>query len=246
MDYDGTTIASSYDAARSHAPDVQRRWLDVIERHAPADPGLILDVGCGTGRFTYPLAERFGARVIGVDPSESMLEVARGKGGPGNVEFRRAPAERLPLEDAVADMIFMSMVLHHLPDQAASARECRRVLRRGGRLCVRNCTRDTTYPQSRFFPGMQPMLDAELPSAAEIMDLFAGAGFTLLAHEPVWHSLASDWRSFADKLALRADSFLARLPDSEFEAGLAELRAFAATRAPEAITERIDFFAFER
>jgi ubiquinone/menaquinone biosynthesis C-methylase UbiE len=246
MDYDATAIAASYDAARGYRPEVLRRWLDRVAAHAPADTRLIVDVGCGTGRFTRPLAERLHARVIGIDPSQRMLDVARAKPGAGQVEFRLAPAERLPLEDGCADMLFMSMVLHHLPDRPAAARECHRVLRDGGRIAMRTCTRDIVYPQSRFFPGMLPMLAADLPSAADIIALFEGAGFRSRVHEIVPHVVATGWQEFADKLALRADSFLARLPDHEFAAGMTALRAHAARSEPEEITEMIDFFVFER
>ena len=156
MDYDTTTIAKTYDAARSHRPEVLRKWLDLIAVHAPPHPRLIVDVGCGTGRFTYPLAERFQTDIIGIEPSEKMLKSARGKlGSNSRVDFRQAPAERLPLERGSADLVFLSMVLHHIEDPAAAARECRRIVREDGRVCVRNCVRDTTYPQSHFFsrPG---------------------------------------------------------------------------------------------
>ena len=246
MDYDKTAIATTYDAARGYRPEVLRQWLDLVAAHAPADPELIVDLGCGTGRFTRPLAERLRAKGVGIDPSERMLGVAHAKQGYEPVEFRQGSAEQLPLEDGCADMVFMSMILHHLPDLPAMARECRRVLREGGRVCARNCTRDIVYPQSRFFPDMLPMLEAELQSGEEIIQLFEGIGFRMCAHEFVTHTLANNWRDFADKLALRADSFLARLPDSEFEAGMTELRAFADKRDPEDITEMIDFFVFER
>ena len=246
VDYDKTRIAATYDAARGYRPEVLKQWLDLVAAHAPSDLALIVDLGCGTGRFTQPLAERFQAMVIGIDPSQRMLDVARAKLGNARVEFRQASAEKLPLEDACADMIFMSMVLHHLPDRPAMTRECHRILRDKGRLCVRNCTRNIVYPQSRFFPGMRPLVDAELPSSEDVVALFEAAGLRRRAHEIVTHTVAASWQEFADKLALRADSFLARLPDREFEAGLAALRAYASGRAPEAITEQIDFFVFER
>ena len=246
MDYDQTAIAATYDAARGYRPEVLRQWLDLVAAHAPSAPKLVVDLGCGTGRFTQPLADRFQTNMIGIDPSERMLAAARAKPGNGRVEFRQASSEQLPLADGCVDMIFMSMVLHHLPDIPATARECGRVLRQGGRLCVRNCTRDIVYPQSRFFPGMLPMVDADLPSSEGIVALFEAAGLTSRAHETVTQTVADSWKAFADKLALRADSFLARLPDAEFEAGLAALRAYAKGREPEDITEEIDFFVFER
>ena len=246
MDYDQTAIATTYDTARGYRPEVLRQWLDLVAAHAPSAPKLIVDLGCGTGRFTQPLADRFMAKVIGIDPSERMLAAARAKPGNGRVEFRQASSEKLPLADGCADMVFMSMVLHHLPDRPATARESRRILREGGRLCVRNCTRDIVYPQSRFFPGMLPMVDADLPSVGDVVALFEAAGLGCRAHETVTHTVAGSWQEFADKLALRADSFLARLPDAEFAAGLAALRAYAKGREPEDIMEEIDFFVFER
>jgi SAM-dependent methyltransferase len=245
MDYDKTAIAASYDAARSYRPEVMTRWLDVIATHAPQRPRLMVDVGCGTGRFTAPLAARFGARAVGVDPSERMLAVARGKRQDTQVEFRQAPGERLPVEDGAADIVFLSMVLHHLDDPAETARECRRILGEGGRVLVRNSTRETAYPQQRFFPGMAAIIDGELPSRPEVAALFAGAGLERIAQELVDHPLASSWHDFADKLALRANSFLARLPDADFEAGMTALRAYATGRpVDEPIGEKIDLFVF--
>ena len=246
MDYDKTAIATTYDAARGYRPEAMRQWLDRVAAHAPRDLKLIVDLGCGTGRFTHPLAERFKARVIGVDPSTKMLEGARAKLSNGRVTFLQASAEGLPLDDGGVDLVFMSMILHHLADKPRAVRECHRVLRAGGRLCLRNCTRDIVYPQSRFFPGMLQMVATDLPSSEDIVALFEAAGLRSRAHEIVTHTVAGSWQEFADKLALRADSFLARLPDSEFAEGLAELRAYATGRAPEAITEQIDFFVFER
>src|SRR5262245_6773541 len=105
MDYDKTTIATSYDAARSYRPEVMRQWLDLIATHAPPRPLCIVDVGCGTGRFTHPLADHFQAKVIGVDPSASMLERAREKpGANAGITFLQGSAEALPLSDGSADL----------------------------------------------------------------------------------------------------------------------------------------------
>jgi len=67
MDYDQTTLAATFDAARGYSPDVLRLWLKRVAVHAPPAPQVILD-SCGTGRFTHPLTERFRARGIGIDP----------------------------------------------------------------------------------------------------------------------------------------------------------------------------------
>jgi ubiquinone/menaquinone biosynthesis C-methylase UbiE len=245
MDYDNTAIASKYDAARGYRPEVLRQWIDIIAAHVPVHPALIVDLGCGTGRFSYPLADRFQTRVIGIDPSEKMLEVARRQLTDYCIEFHKAAAENIPLPNGCADVVFMSMVLHHLQDRACAARECCRVLSERGRVCVRNSTRETTFPQSRFFPGTLPMIQRELPSRDEVVAMFERAGLRLSVYLRVPHLQAASWKDLADKLAMRADSFLARLSDTEFEAGLAALRAHASASDPnETISEEIEFFAF--
>jgi ubiquinone/menaquinone biosynthesis C-methylase UbiE len=248
VDYDTTAIATTYDAARGYRPETLRLWLELVAEHVPFAPRLIVDLGCGTGRFTQALADRFQAQAIGIDPSQRMLAAAQAKLAPNDrrVQFQCASAEQLPLANACADVIFMSMVLHHVRDKPATARECRRILRDGGCLCVRNATRNTLYPQSRFFPGMLAMMHADLPTDADVIALFEAAGLRSCAHQPVQQAIATSWRELADKLALRADSFLARLPDAEFEAGIGAMRAYAEGRPPEDIMEQVDFFVFER
>jgi ubiquinone/menaquinone biosynthesis C-methylase UbiE len=83
------------------------------------------------------LAAELGARVIGLDPSEKMIDQARRKPATSPVVFGRASAHELPLREGCVDLVFMSQIYHHLADQAAVARECRRVLRAGGYLCIR-------------------------------------------------------------------------------------------------------------
>jgi hypothetical protein len=89
------------------------------------------------------------------------------------------------------------------------------------------------------------MIDCELPSRDEVVAMFENAGLCLTAYQRVSHLLAADWNELAEKLAMRADSFLARLPAAEFESGMAALRAHARRSDPsEAVMEDIHFFAF--
>ena len=53
------------------------------------------------------------------------------------------------------------------------------------------------------------------------------------------------WQDFVEKSALRADSFLARLPDADFHEGMAGLRTHGAEIDPnDAVTEEVDWFVF--
>jgi ubiquinone/menaquinone biosynthesis C-methylase UbiE len=133
MDYDKTEIAATYDKARALAPETVRLWQDLLSVHIDPDASsLVIDIGCGTGRFSELLAARFGVRVIAIDPSQKMLDQARRKPTAVGVDNRQGSAEALPLPDGCADLVFMSMVYHHLIDPTVAAGECRRVLRHGG------------------------------------------------------------------------------------------------------------------
>ncbi|XP_073409293.1 putative methyltransferase DDB_G0268948 [Dendrobates tinctorius] len=72
---------------------------------------MALDVGCGTGRYTLPLAPHF-KQVLGVDVSESQINVAKQMTLANNVSYMVAPAEKLPLKDASVDLVHVGLAAH--------------------------------------------------------------------------------------------------------------------------------------
>jgi SAM-dependent methyltransferase len=97
-----------------------------------ADPrgGLCVEVGCGPGRMTGALAERFD-RVLAVDVSPLMLDRARENVSASNVTFALVSGERLDgLDHGIADVVICYLVLQHLP----SARVVRSYLREFARV----------------------------------------------------------------------------------------------------------------
>ena len=89
MDYDESAIARIYDEARALTPERLRQWRDVLAMDIDCSRiSAIVDLGCGTGRFTQLLATHFQAEVVGIDPSRRMIERARQKPIAGNVVFR--------------------------------------------------------------------------------------------------------------------------------------------------------------
>jgi ubiquinone/menaquinone biosynthesis C-methylase UbiE len=247
MDYDKTSIPTAYDAGRGYDPAVLDRWLDVISQSVPKGTiSEIVDVGCGTGRYSAALGSHLNAHVVAIDPSEKMLAEARKK-APQRVRHERASAESLPLQDASVDLAFMSMVFHHFDDPDRAVSECRRVLRRGGTVCVRETTADyiETYPYVPFFSRSRCILNDVLPSQEFIKSIFTRAGFQLVRHDLVRSEAAESWAAYARKLGYRAISILAQLSDQEFEDGLSVLREHAATvPTREPVIELMDFFVF--
>jgi ubiquinone/menaquinone biosynthesis C-methylase UbiE len=248
MDYDNTEIATSYDKARVVAPETVRLWQHWLSVDvAQTEMSLVIDLGCGTGRFSEILATHFGCQVIGIDPSRKMVEQARRKPANGNISYREGPAEAIPISDGCAGLVFMSNVYHHLNKPPLVARECHRVLRLGGYVCIRNGTRETDFLHRHFFPGLDTLIDTELPSRRDIDSVFVAAGFAPVVHRVVTQVIAPDWGSFVAKSALRADSFLARLSDHDFEEGMAALRSPGEEiDQDDPVTEEIDWFVLAR
>jgi ubiquinone/menaquinone biosynthesis C-methylase UbiE len=94
---------------------------------------VVLDAGCGTGRFSEVVAS-FGAKsVIAVDLSRAVFHAAKlGQEWRGEHTFIQASLESLPLPDASVDVAFSIGVLHHTPEPAKAVREIARVLKPGG------------------------------------------------------------------------------------------------------------------
>ncbi|SDR74428.1 class I SAM-dependent methyltransferase [Pseudomonas oryzae] len=125
-----------------HQDGLARRlshWRDVqLARRAlkrAGDPGLVLDLPCGAGRFWPLLAEKANRVIIGADNSAQMLEVACAS-LPAEVVRRVKPLQTsafaIDLPDNAVDSIFCMRLLHHIgeaADRALMLREFHRVSR---------------------------------------------------------------------------------------------------------------------
>jgi len=246
MDYDLTNLPANYDRGRDLAPDVLDLWMHALAAHVQGRRIIrILDLGCGTGRFSPALAAYFGAEVTGIDPSIKMLERAFEKKH-DRVEYLQGPAEAIPLPSDSVDMIFISMSFHHFTNRRAAAAECRRVLREGGGVFVRTGTREQiqAYPFVPFFPSTPAILNEVLPSHHELRDTFESARFHLEASEKIEQTIAPNWSVYADRLSAGGDSVIARLSADELESGLSAMRRQAIEARETPIVEAIDFFVF--
>ncbi|KQC12813.1 MAG: hypothetical protein APR63_10205 [Desulfuromonas sp. SDB] len=91
------------------------------------DKGEGIEIGTGTGLFAQPLGIKWG-----VEPSPEMLKIAKNRG----VNTIRGIAEQLPLKAQSFDVVLLVTVVCFLDDINAGFKECRRILKPGGRLVV--------------------------------------------------------------------------------------------------------------
>jgi SAM-dependent methyltransferase len=113
----------------------QKQLAALRERVVGAAQGQVLEVGVGSGR-NLPFYRRDVESVLGVDPSEELLAMARPRTAWTHfpVQLRKAAAEELPVDDRAIDSVVMTWTLCSVADPVRALSEIRRVLRPGGSL----------------------------------------------------------------------------------------------------------------
>jgi demethylmenaquinone methyltransferase/2-methoxy-6-polyprenyl-1,4-benzoquinol methylase len=138
-------IAHAYDLNnRVHSFGLDQAWRRAAVRMAAPKPtDHALDCACGTGDLSRALADRGAARVVGLDFTPQMLDIARTKRvgpkrNPGRavIEYIQGDAMALPFADGSFDIVTIAFGIRNVAEPARALREFRRVLRPGGRLVV--------------------------------------------------------------------------------------------------------------
>jgi SAM-dependent methyltransferase len=173
---------SDYAANAGFVPALGAAALDLL---APRPGELILDIGCGDGTLTTRIMAT-GARVIGLDASEEMVEAARARG----VDAFVADAQALGLEGQADrfgqfDAAFSNAALHWMLDPDAVATGVFEVLKPGGRFVgelggegnianLRRGIREELTARGYHLPEQDPQW---YPSCEEFVRLYGCAGF---------------------------------------------------------------------
>jgi SAM-dependent methyltransferase len=199
------SIAAVYDESLpAHVVEhYLRKRVAYVAATCPRGAGL--DVGCGTGVLAARLADA-GYEMVGVDPSEGMLEVMR----------RRSPAltavaasgTALPFEDDSFDLVLTVAVMHHIAEPAAvrqTLAEMVRVARPGGRVLIWDHNPRNPYWSNLMGRVPQDTGEERLIPAPEILAGLRGAGARIVSC--VQLGLVPD---FTPPAALRAAAALER------------------------------------
>ena len=218
--------AEAFQASRELRPDALSEWRAAIARHLAPWPGMrVLDLGAGTGTWATALATWYSISVVAVEPSPAT------RGRSRCLRMLGGHATALPLAPATMDGAWLSTVIHHLPDLPAAARELRRVLRPGAPVLIRSAFpgRHQGIGLFRYWPEAIAVLDT-FPSVASVRGAFAAAGFSYVALESVRQVTAPSLAAIAATARRESHTPLMLITDSAYQAGLARLRAAAATQ----------------
>jgi SAM-dependent methyltransferase len=238
ISYDDQT-AAAYHAVREIPRDGLGAWREAVRRHLRPSPGMtVVDVGAGTGTFAAAFSDWFDLAVLAVEPSAAMrAQIPRRPG----IRVLEGNASALPLPDRSADGVWLSLVLHHIPDLEAAACEIRRVLRWGAPVLIRQGFPGRGDPMRTipwgFFPETARTVNT-FPSAEQVCQAFATAGFRRDALEQVPEKLISlaGFLDQADSFR-RSDTIMRDLTEEEFLRGKEQLRRAVQNADPAARTE---------
>ena len=224
ISYDART-AEAFKAVREVPRDGLGEWREAVRRHLrPSRAMTLVDIGAGTGAFSVAFRDWFGLRVLAVEPSAAMREQIPRMPA---IQVLEGDASALPLPDDSADGAWLSLVIHHVPDLEAAAREIRRVLRPEAPVLIRQgfpgrCDRVELV---RWFPETARVVET-YPSVTDTCEAFAAAGFQQEALEQVRETYPAGLADFLGQVDTfrQADTTMRSLTENEFLRGKDRVR----------------------
>jgi ubiquinone/menaquinone biosynthesis C-methylase UbiE len=176
--------------------------FDIASEIGVAHDDVVLDAGCRDGRHMIELVNRFGCRTVGVELVATNLRrgasrlAEAGMDVASRTRLVHGDIQRMPFADGAFDFVWSRDVLIHLPDLVAGLRECRRVLKAGGRMLVFQMFA-TPWLSDGDAARLWPPL-AAVPRNAD------PGYFEATAHEAGWRierveHVRSEWREFAEE-----------------------------------------------
>lgn len=216
--YQTTEVAAEYEDKRFSRGG---RLIDRREKRAvrsalePLDGKRVLEIACGTGRFSVTLAAR-GAETVGLDISAAMLSQGRRKatraGVDDHLEFVRGDAARLPFPDDYFDAVLAMRFFHLVPEPDRFLAEIRRIT--DDRLVF-----DTfNTPSARTIYNWLLPMGSRLYAEADITAMLDRAGFDIVTAEHDFLLPYGLYRKLPSGLAdaiYRADSRIGRTDAGE-------------------------------
>jgi ubiquinone/menaquinone biosynthesis C-methylase UbiE len=221
---DYNEISKIYDDVREGDIVLINNFLEEMPKHQALK---VLDIGCGTGNYAdllQKVTQAAGWQVYGIDPSEGMIEKARKKNS--HIVFQRGSAEEILWACDFFDFIYMTDVIHHIPDIHRVFLEIQRVLKSSGKVCIvtQSHRQIQARPIAKFFPGTVRVDRERYPNIHEILDAAYSAGLLFLKQETLFEGDAIELNEeYLELVRKKGYSMLHLIPEEEYQAGYLHL-----------------------
>lgn len=110
---------------------ISQEYFDIVDEKMVNQQTYMLDIGCGTGRWTKYLSQKAGF-VEAIDPSDAIFAADKLLGKIPNVRLAKANIETIPFDDETFDFAMSVGVLHHIPDTQKAMQDCVKKVKKGG------------------------------------------------------------------------------------------------------------------
>ena len=220
IDYD--KVSKIYDNVRVGDPEMVHQILQGVNLNRDS---LVLDVGSGTGNNTILFTKATNAKVTGLDISYGMLEKASEKDK--QVPLVQSPADALPFADETFQFVFMTEVIHHLPDPGSSIEDIYRILESGGSLCIVTQSHKQIDGRmtSRFFPASARVDKERYPDTDVIEGFMLKSGFDRTSPKEYQFRPTQLGEEYLNTARNRGYSMLHKISQEDYEQGLQALEA---------------------
>ncbi len=173
-------VDAEFKAVNSATRRFLHRWVEfpVLKLIGLRSDGLdVLEIGCGSGYGAKLLHTLRPKSYVGIDLMPEMIDLAKKEPGLENVEFLVMDAAAMRFPDQSKDVVVIFDALHHIPEWREVVKECRRVLKVGGKMFLEEPSATAVRLWDAVFHWDHPK-DA-LFSRSELEDHFGEAGFTI-------------------------------------------------------------------
>ena len=244
-------LYKNYHCSRAMLKKTECLWMETISKYfKPKDStSIIIDIGCGTGRFSKVLANSIDVQVVGVEPADKMRMIAEKENSHPKVQYLKGSSEYIPLEDNSCDAIWCSMTIHHWVNLDKSIQEIDRVIKPNGNVFIRNSFsgRLDGIPFYHFFPLAIDIDNKRMPSLETIQFAFKSKDFLFIDFKEIKQLVSENLSDYAIRMRKRGISSFDLMSEKEIETGMKRIEdAINQEESPQPVIEKIGFLVFTK
>lgn len=241
------SFAAAFESYRDKEKRVEK-WVELFLTAVPEQKrGVLLDCGCGVGRFSVPLASSF-EMVIGIDIDETMLSIARKR--TNDVQWIHGNICCTPLNNDSVDVVLASMLIEHLKSFRSFQKEIFRLIKPAGILLMRTMLPEdiaaTTWYQ--FSETAYKMECSRTHDLAWIVQNMAEYGFVLERNNSVMNVKEYFYNTnIVEKLSSKCYEIIHHLEEKEYQRMLTNAKKWEMeNHMPECMSTSLLVFAQEK